>query len=262
MPTPFRYFALPLLLAAAPAAAQSPFDGTWKADLSSMNIQSKPDSFAIKNGTFSCSTCIPAYSVAADGKFHAVKGKDYWDELAVTVVDDHHVKYGYRKGGKLVSEATATVSADGNTLTRTGHDVNNGGNVPIDATGSVARVGAPVPGAHLISGDWQPKPATSVSDAALTMTLAVKNGMVDLKSGLGETLHAKIGGDYALNQGDPGKTMTKVEQPAPDTLRMTDMRGGKVVQVTTYTVGGDGMLKGSWTDPQTGATGGFTAKRL
>ncbi len=261
MPTPLRFFVLPLLLAATPAFAQSAFDGTWKADMSSLQMQSKPDSVSLKGGVYRCSSCIPAYSVPADGAYHAVKGKDYWDDVSVTTVDDHTIKFSFRKAGKVVSESTRTVSADGLTLTSTSHDTNNGGNVPVDATGSETRIGAPVPGAHLVSGDWKATPASSVSDAAMTMTLAVGGGMLHLKSGLGETLDAKIGGAYAINAGDPGKTMTKVAQPDAKTLVLTDMRSGKVTQVSTYMVGPDGKLHGTWTDPQSGATGGFTATK-
>lgn len=261
MPTALRFLALPLLLAASPALAQSVFDGTWKGDISSLQVQSRPDSFSLKGGVYSCSSCIPAYTVPADGTDHAVKGKDYWDDVSVTAVDDRTIKFSFRKAGKVVSESARTVSADGLTLTTTSHDTNNGGNVPIDATGSETRIGAPVPGAHLTSGEWKAAPAQSVSDAAMTMTLAVSDGMVHLKSGLGETLDAKIGGPYAINAGDPGKTMTKVTQPDARTLVMTDMRSGKVTQVATYKVGADGKLHGTWKDPQSGATGGFTATK-
>lgn len=261
MPISLRYLTLPLLLVATPVVAQSAFDGTWKGELASATIVAKPDSFRIKDGVYSCATCIPPYSVPADGAYHAVKGKDYWDDIAITVVDDHTVKYSYRKGGKIISDNVATVAADGNTLAMTAHNTNNGGGVPIDSTSSQTRVGAPVPGAHLISGEWQAKPASSLSDAALTMTMAISGGMLHLKTGLGETLDARIGGPYAINAGDPGKTMTKVARPDANTLVLTDMRSGKISQVSTYTIGADGKLKGSWKEPQSGASGSFTATR-
>jgi hypothetical protein len=260
MPISFRLLMLPIALVAAPAVAQSPFDGTWKGDLASAAVQSKPNSYMIKDGVWRCASCIPAYSVPADGRSHQVAGKDYWDAVAVSVVDDRTVRFTYSKTGKTIAETTSTVSPDGATVTNVSRDANNGGNVPVESKSVVSRIGAPVAGAHALSGEWKPAPATQVSDAALTMTMKVENGMVHLKSGLGETLRAKIGGDYALNEGDPGKTMTKVEQPAPNVLKMTDMRGGKVVQVATYTVEGD-RLTANWTDPRNGATGRFVANR-
>lgn len=260
MPLSLRVLAAPLLLFAAPALAQSPFDGTWKVDLASAKVEAKPDVLLLKNSVYTCSTCMPAYSVKADGAFHAVPGNDYWDETAVTIVDDHTVKLAFKKGGKLIGEGTNAVSPNGNTATRTSHNTNNGGGVPVDSTAVITRVGAPVAGAHLISGQWRPAPPKSVSDQAMTMTMSVSGGMAHMKTGLGESLDAKIGGDYALNAGDPGKTMTKVAQPDPKTLVMTDMRGGKVVQVSTYTVD-DGVLRATWSDPRDGAKGGFTATR-
>jgi hypothetical protein len=252
-----------LLFLAAPALAESPFDGTWKARVDSMQLQSKPDSFSLRNGIYDCRTCIPAFSVPADGKYHKVAGKDYWNEVAVTVVDDHSIGMSFRKAGKVISTNAATVSADGMAMTTTAHNTNNGGNVPVDSKGSATRVGQPMPGAHLYSGQWQFAPASSVSDAAMTVSLKVDGNHLHQATGLGETLDATIGGAYALNQGDPGKTMTKVERIGPRSLKMTDMRGGKVTSVTTYTVSDDGTtLIGKFSDTQDGSTGGFTAVKM
>lgn len=253
-----------LVLAASPALADSPFDGTWKAKLDSMKRVAKPDTMMLKNGTFTCQTCQPKpYSVPADGQFHAVAGRPYWDEIAINAVDDHSLKLQFRKAGTIISTSTQTVSADGRTMTTVSHNTNNGGNVPIDATGTATRVGAAVTGAHLASGSWDVKPATQVSDAALTMKIKVDGNKFHQEVGLGESLDATIGGAYALNQGDPGKTMTKVERLGPRSLRMTDMRGGKVVNVATYTVAADGTtINGSYRDPQTGETGTMVAMKM
>lgn len=259
MPTTLNLFAASLLLAAAPAGAQSPFNGAWKGSLASASVQGKPDRFKIVDGVYSCASCIPAWSAPADGAYHHVAGKDYWDEASITVVDDHTVKYSYRKAGKVIGENLVVASADGMTLTNTSHNTNNAAGTPVDAVATETRVGTPIAGAHIVSGDWKFAPATSISDAALTMTISVENGALHMKSGTGETIDAKIGGGYAPNVGDPGGTVTKVAQLGPRTLQLTDLRGGKVVQVSTYTVGADGVLKGSWKDPRNGDTGTFTA---
>lgn len=263
MPTPLpRLAALSLLLVATPALADSPFDGTWKAQMSSLAMQAKPDGFLLKNGTYSCSSCIPAaYSVPADGAYHAVKGRDYWDEVAVTMADDHQVKFSYRRAGKVVGEGSATVSPDGNTLTMVGHNNDNASGVPVEFSTAETRIGAPVAGAHLMSGQWKSTPPNAISDQAMTMTLMVGDGTAHVKYGTGETIDAKIGGPYAPNVGDPGKTMTKVVQPGPRMLEMTDMRGGKVVQVSTLAIQDDGTLKGSWKDPRDGSSGSWVASK-
>lgn len=256
-----KFVAAGLLVVAAPALADSPFDGTWKAQLPSVTMKAKPQTYSLKGGSYSCATCTPtAYTIPADGQFHAVAGRDYWDDLAIDVVDDHTVRYRFRKAGQVVSTNTYTVSADGRALATQAHNTNNGGGVPIDSAGSAARVGAVVPGAHLLSGSWQFAPASSVSDAALTMTLALDGDRFHQASGLGETLDATVGGAFAPNVGDPGKTMTKVERLGPRVLKMTDMRGGKVVSVAIYTVSADGAtLTGKYRDSDTGQSGGFTA---
>lgn len=253
--------AVGLLFAAAPALADSPFDGTWKARLDSMKMIAKPDRFSIKDGVYSCQSCLPApYSIPADGKYHRVAGKDYWDELAVTVVDDRSIGMSFKKAGAVISTNTQSVSADGMTLTGTARNTNNGGNVPIDSTRVTSRVGAPVAGAHLISGSWQAAPASSVSEAAMTVSIKIDGDRFHQVTGMGETLDATIGGPFTPVVGDPGKTMTKVERLGPRSIRTTDMRGGKVVDVSTFTVSADGAtLTGSWRDPVSGATGGFTA---
>ena len=250
-------------LLSTPALAESPFDGTWKADLSSLAVTAKPDKYLLKGGTYTCSTCTPPLTVKADGAFHAVKGRDYWDEIAIKEVDAQTVTRQFKLNGKVVAEGTSTVSPDGLTLTSTYSNTNNAAGIKEGGTSSTTRVGAKVPGAHLISGEWKAAPPKTASESEMTVSLKVENGMVHMTSPRNETLHAKIGGDYAPIVGDPGKTMTKVAMPAPRTLAMTDMRGGKVVQTSTYTVSPDGTtLTGKWKDPQSGAAGQFTAKQM
>ncbi len=58
---------------AAPIWA-APIDGTWKADVKSAKLPQKPDSYLLKNGSYSCETCTPPYTVKADGAFHPIHG--------------------------------------------------------------------------------------------------------------------------------------------------------------------------------------------
>ena len=66
-------------------------DGTWKTDLSTLQIDTKPDQYLLKAGQFSCPTCEPPLTVAADGAFHAVTGRPYADHIAIKVDDDHNI---------------------------------------------------------------------------------------------------------------------------------------------------------------------------
>lgn len=253
-----------LVAAAAPAAAQSPFDGAWKSDLSAASVTARPNEFQIKDGTYSCASCLPAaYSVKADGAFHAVKDRPYWDAIAVDVVDDHTIGYQFRKDGKVISRNTQMLSADGNALSVKSVNTNNGAGTPIETAAVLARVGPAPSGAHAASGQWKATPAASASDAALTFTIRIDGDMLHLKSpGMAESLDAKFGGPFVVNAGHPGKTMTKAERLSPNSIRLTDMQLGKVTQVSTYTAAADGAsITGDWTDPRDGSKGTFVARK-
>src|SRR5215469_11179543 len=91
-------------------------NGTWKADINSVQWDTKPDEYLLQNGTYACKSCTPAYSVAADGAFHAVN-TPYFDSDSVKVIDDHTIVEISRKAGRQVGIYSTTVSADGNTQT-------------------------------------------------------------------------------------------------------------------------------------------------
>ena len=95
------------------AACTSTVDGTWKADLSTVQIDSKPDVFLVKDGKYSCSTCTPPLTLAADGAFHPVTGRPYADQMSVKVVDDHTVTRTAQKGGKETGSSTMKVTLRG-----------------------------------------------------------------------------------------------------------------------------------------------------
>jgi len=67
-------------------AAATDINGTWKADIDSVQFDQKPDEMLLQNGTFSCKSCTPAYSVPADGAFHPVS-LPYADSDSVKLVD-------------------------------------------------------------------------------------------------------------------------------------------------------------------------------
>ncbi|WBH16450.1 hypothetical protein [Sphingomonas radiodurans] len=251
------------IMFATPAVAQSVFNGTWKGDPKSGVLEAKPDKYVLKGNTYSCETCIPAYSTIADGAFHAVADRPYWDEIAIKTVDPRTVTFQFRKDGKIIGENKRVVSADGKSTTVSASNTNNAAGTKVEQSTVQRRVGAPVAGAHLISGEWRTdEKTTNVTDNALLLTLKVEGDTLRLTSPMGETLDATFGGDYAPNVGDPGKTMTKAALLAANKLELTDMRDGKVVQVTTYTVSPDGRtLDASWSDPRDGSKGTYKATK-
>src|SRR5688572_5466380 len=68
------------------AADLSALTGTWKTDRDSVKFEGKPDEYLLKDGTYSCSTCIPPLTAPADGQFHPVKDRPYYDSLSVKAV--------------------------------------------------------------------------------------------------------------------------------------------------------------------------------
>ena len=225
--------------AAASAEGGDAINGTWKTDLASIKIDSKPDQFLLKDGKFSCSTCTPPIAVAADGAFHAVD-RPYADHMSVKVNDDHNVTRTNQKGGKTTFQQKFTVSPNGNTLTSNFTDMS--GVKTVTGTFVEKRVGPAPAGAHAMSGAWQADRPTNVSDEGLTVTLAADNDMLHMKSPAGQSYDAKLDGTETPINGDIGGTTVSVKKLAPGSYQETDKRGGKVTDVITMTVGADGKL--------------------
>src|SRR5450631_3490367 len=124
--------ALGALLVAMPAMSQSVFNGTWKVDMNKVDFSKKPDVLVLMNGTYECKTCTPPYKIKADGTDQAVTGHPYVDTIAVKVVNDHQIQETDKKGGKVVSTSTTTISADGKTSMFTFTDSSNtNGGAPV-----------------------------------------------------------------------------------------------------------------------------------
>lgn len=250
------------LVAAAPACAQSAWDGTWKVDVASAQLPTKPRVVAIKDGTYSCSSCVPAYSVKADGAFHSVAGQPYWDAAAVDATDPRSVKLRWRRGAKDLGSTTETLSADGKTLSFVDVDTSAPNGTTATVTGDWTRIAAGAPGSHALSGSWRRGRTSAVSDTLLTMSLKTQNDMVTMRSGTGEVYTAKLGGGYVAVDGDVAGTRAKLDKIGANTLRETNMRGGKIVSVNdmTFAPGGKTMTIKSQNKLQ-GTTASFTAMK-
>jgi hypothetical protein len=241
------------------AAALVALNGTWMVDLASLKFGGKPDEYSLKGGSYGCATCIPPINVPADGQFHAVSGSPYYDSISIKVVDDRTIEMRRRKGEREVSQVTQQVSADGKTLTSTFKDMTTPGQI-IDGKGTSTRVGAPVAGAHAISGQWQDDKIGEYSEGALDLVYKVEGDTVTSTS-QGQTYVAKIGGPAVAVQNDPGGTMVKVER-AGNGIKETYTRDGKDVGVGTLTPSADGRsVSYSSTDPRDGSTVSFTASK-
>lgn len=240
------------------AADLSALTGTWKTDRESVKFEGKPDEYLLKDGTYSCATCIPPLTAPADGQFHPVKDRPYYDSLSVKAVDDKTVEFRRKKGDKEVSSTTVTVGADGNTATFKFHDATV--TPPVDGQTAFKRVGPAPAGAHAISGQWAPDKVNEYSEDALNATYKVEGNKVSW-SGQGQSYEAEIGGPAVPITGDIGGTTVQVTNEG-GALKETYTRDGKVVSEAVTTPSADGKSI-TWvsTDPRDGSKVSGTAQK-
>ncbi|HEU4650284.1 MAG TPA: hypothetical protein VFS49_02615 [Croceibacterium sp.] len=243
----------------AEAASAEGIEGKWKSDIASTQIERKPDVFLIKDGQYVCSSCNPPLTTPADGKFHAVADRPYYDSMAVTVVDDRTVKFERRKGDRDVGNSTWQVSADGNTLNV--DFVDKTAATPVTGKATSTRVAAAPAGAHAASGTWKANPVSSMSDEGLTFSYDVDGDTIRNTAGDGTGYEAKIGGPDVPIQGDISGLVVAVTRPSENTFVETYKRDGKVVGVATMTIGADGKLSGVYENKMQGSTMRYTATK-
>lgn len=248
---------LPLL-----AAAQSPFDGTWKVDMNKVDFPKKPDVYLLQNGMYSCKSCVPAYEIKADGEDQKVSGHPYYDTVAIKVVNDHEIEETDKKDGKVVATTKVTVAPDGKTLTYDFTDSSNTNAAPVTGKGEAMRVAKGPAGSNAVSGSWRTTKMESLSDNAITWTYKVAGDMLTMTSATGQTYTAKMDGTEAPMKGDPGVSTVSVKMMGKDTLEETDRRDGKVISISKSTVTSDGkMMKIDNEDKLHGTTTKFEATK-
>ena len=249
-------------LAATPAFARSPFDGSWKADPASIQWPSKPDIYVVQGGVYSCRSCLPAFTIPADGAFHAVLGQPYFDQQSVRVVDSRTVAIVQRKSGRQVGESLSTVSPDGRTLSYRFRDTSSPTGKIVAGSGAAERVGSGPAGAHAISGSWRQSKLDAISPEARRVSLRLDDGILHLSAPTGIAYDARIGGPPVPIRGDLAATLAAVRQVGPATLVETDTRGGRIVCVTTMTLQPSGRaMTVTFEDKVQAATTRYTAHR-
>jgi hypothetical protein len=247
--------------AAAPASAEAAaIDGTWKADLSSVQIDQKPDQLLLKDGQFSCPTCTPPIALAADGAMHAVE-RPYSDHMAVKADDDHNVTRTSQKAGKDTGTTKYSVSADGKTLTVSFSDSSVPNAKPVTGNYTETRVADAPAGAHAISGSWKLDKYNNVSDEGLTVSYRTDADTVHMSSPVGTSFDARLDGSEAPIKGDVAGTTASVKKLADGSYEETDRRGGKVISVTTFKAGSDGKMHVVSEDKLAGSTIRYTADK-
>ncbi len=247
--------------AAAPAAEAGSIDGTWVADLSTVKFEQAPDEFSLKDGVYSCATCLPPITnFAADGAFHPIADRPTYDSLSVSQVDGQTVKFVRRKGDKEAGNNSWTVSADGKTLTNKYTTLNNANGKATNGETTLTRVGEPVAGAHAVSGKWAVDKVGNMSPEALTVTYKVDGDVLTTTAATGETYAAKLDGSETPVKGAAdGAVVSAVREGGG--YKLTSKRGGKVVDETTLTPSADGTLAIVSVDPRDNSKVSWTARR-
>lgn len=233
-------FVLVIAFMPALAVAGSPFDGTWKYDLSKTIHSKKPSVFLLQDGIYESKTEIPPVKVKADGSDQPVSGDPYVDTVAVQIVSDHQIKVTGKKNGKERYSLTQTVSSDGKTMAITESDntANNGG-PPVIWKVESTRVAEGPAGSHAISGSWE-ESRLEGSDNGILFTFKVDGDQISYSEPTGESYTAKLGGTDAPYHGDPGITSVSVKMLGKDTLEITTKRDDKVIGVSTMTAAAGG----------------------
>ncbi len=253
-----------LLVAALGGAAHaaSPFDGTWRSDMKTADLSKRPNVMIVKDGTFECRSCVPPYSIKADGAFHRVKGQPSFDETSLKIVDAHTVESVDRRNGREVGRTRVTAYPDGKSGEVNWTDTTNPGKA---STGKVieTRVGAPAPGEHATSGTWVAAKVEAASQNALEQTFRMEGGVLHLSTPTGQSYAAKVDGPAAPFHGDPAVTTVSVKRIGERELVETDFHDGKPVTELHMTVSPDGRrltLRGK--NFKTGSTFGVEADKV
>ena len=250
-----------LLVPAVASAQGHPIDGTWKIDVASAKFPEKPEQILLKDGRYSCSTCVPPYDVKSDGTDQAVAGSKYRDTVAVKIVDQHTVQFSSKKDGKVVSEGTTTVSADGEMMTEAFKSYPPAGQ-PVTGKVTSQRVAKGPAGSHAVSGSWRATKAADFSDSGLTVTFKSTPDGLTMTAPTGESYDAKFDGkDYPI-KGDRGGSMVSLKKVDERTVEETTKRDGKVVGVARIAVAPDGTtLNFAYDDKERGTTMTYQAKK-
>lgn len=223
------------------AAGGTGIDGTWKADMASVQFDSKPDTFMLKDGKFECSSCTPPYSVAADGALHPVT-RPASDHISAKIDDEHNVTITAQKNGRQLSQTKYSVSADGKVLTISFNDTSVEGGKPVTGTLTENRTADAPAGAHAVSGSWKIAKYNNISDEGTMMTFKLDGDTLHVSTPQGISYDAKLDGTDTPIKGDPSGATASIKKTGDNTYVETDKLAGKEIGVSTMTVGADGKM--------------------
>lgn len=223
-----------LLLLAAAAFAQSPFDGTWVLD---PPLPEKPIEYSLAHGAFHCSGCIITVEVPADGVDHKAPPADYWDTVNVQPLDSHAVEITAKEAGKTTYTEFDAISPDGATLTQVLTDTTEAD--PVSTETLARRLEKGPPDSHLISGSWRAYQIHRSSNGAVIQYKCTPESF-SAETPLGENFDAKFDGQFYPVADDPGHTLVSAKLLSPNQIELTHKRQGRIVSVSRMTADPDG----------------------
>lgn len=228
-----------MLAIACSAYGQAGFAGTWKFDMSQSKFSPKPFTFYTSQGWYHCISCGPPFEAAADGQEHAISGQPF-DAITVTITDPHTLTVVTKKAGKVNSEQSATVSADGKTLDYKFTIYQTNSDKPASWESVSKRVGTLPAGVHATSGNWVTLKASGNEDALL-VTYKVDGDAITMTEPTGQTYTAKVDGSDNPVKGDSGWDTVSLKKIDDHTIEETDKFNGKAFGITKMTVSGKTM---------------------
>ncbi len=250
-----------MLAACTPAVSGPTIDGTYKADVASAKLSTKPDVFTIAGGQYDCTSCTPPFKIPADGNPHPVAGRDYWDAMAVKIVDANALEMTRYRKGVVVGTNKAELSVDGDMLTYTSTSSDNAEGKLITNSTKSKRTGPAPAGAHAASGSWVGvTDGAQLADEAITATIGMKDGTVTQRFPTGEHYEAKLGGPQVPLVGDKAGTMIAVVAEGKG-FKETDFVAGKPVGEYVYTPVDDTTITLKAKNLRAGTTDEFTLKK-
>ncbi|EAQ29633.1 hypothetical protein NAP1_02635 [Erythrobacter sp. NAP1] len=240
----------------AEATAATGIVGTWTVNLDSAEWENANSNYAIADGEYTCNSCLPPYSVAADGNWQSVD-RPGLDQVMITVVDDNTVELASRFEGEDQGKSVWTVGEDGQTMTINWTNYEDAGETT--GTSMMTRVEAGPDGSHAASGEWAPAGVSEMSDEARSVTITEDGDTITFAS-FGGGYTATLGGDAVTIDGDNSGTMVAIEKTGDNTYRETFTRDGETTGVNDWTVDGDTLTVVA-TDPRDDSKVSWTATR-
>jgi hypothetical protein len=228
--------------------AQTPFDGTWKANLAESKLSQKPYEYSVNNGMYDCKSCAPKINVKADGQDQPVTGQTY-DTIAVQVVDANTIHLTAKKASKTEFETTRTASQDGKMLTVTNTIYPANGSQPYKSELKMTLVSKGPDGSNLTSGSWRIQSININEDAAALITTwkGVGDGLsVSTPTGFG--WEAKLDGKEYPVKGTYVNETVSLKSLGDHSIEVTYKRDGKVESVEKITVSPDAKKMTTVTD--------------